>query len=98
MMLSFPQDTPITRASLLDLTPDQINELVTHMQERRMQQYTAWQLAQEAKARIKEEKDRERYQKVCNMLGKKLEAAEKALDAAQKYGNELKVLQLVLGD
>lgn len=94
----FPQDTPITRASINDLTPDQLNELVERMQERRMRSYTAFQLAQEAKAKIKEEKDKARYEKVLDMCGKKLEAAEKALDAASKYANELKVLQLVLGE
>lgn len=97
-MLEFPQDTPITRASILELSVDQLEALVEQMQERRMRSHTAYQLAQEAKAQLKEEKDRARYEKVLEMCAKKLEAAEKALDAASKYTQELKVLQLVLGD
>lgn len=96
-MLTFPQDTPITRASINDLTPSQLEALVVQMQERRVRSYTAYQAAMEAKAKIKEEKDRGRYEKVLDMYAKKLEVAEKALDAASKYANELKVLELVLG-
>lgn len=98
MVLSFPLDTPITRASIPDLTPDQMIELVEHMQERRMRSYTAYQLAQEAKAKIKEEKDKARYEKVLEMAAKKFESIDKALADVSKYTNELKVLQLVLGE
>jgi hypothetical protein len=97
-MLSFPQDTPITRASIGELSTEQLEQLVTHMQERRMRQYTAYQLAQEAKAKIKEEKDKARYDKVLDMLAKKLEVSHKAIEAASKYVQELKVLELVLGE
>lgn len=96
--MQFPQDTPITRASIKDLTIDQLEQLVEHMQDQRMRSYTAFQAALEAKAKIKEEKDKARYEKVLDMCGKKFEAADKALEAASKYVSELKVLQLVLGE
>lgn len=63
-----------------------------------MRSYTAYQAAMEAKAKIKAERDRGRYEKVLGMLGKRLEAADKALEAASKYVAELKVLELVLGE
>ncbi len=53
------QDTPIHRATLSELPIEEIEKLVESMRERRMRAYTAYQLAQEAKAKIKEEKDRQ---------------------------------------
>lgn len=98
MSLSFPIDTPIQRASINDLTLSQLEELVTYMQEQRMRSYTSYQLAQEAKAKIKAEKDKARFEKVLNMAGKKFEMIDKALADVSKYVNELKVLELVLGE
>jgi ribosomal protein S11 len=96
--MQFAADTPINRASIKELSIDELEALVVRMQERRMRSYTAYQAAQEAKEKIKHEKDSARYEKVLEMAGKKFEAAEKALEAASKYVNELKVLQLMLGE
>ena len=98
MTIALPQDTPIRRATILDMTPQQLEAHITSLQERRMRSYTLYQEAVAAKAHIKEEKDRARYVKVCEMLAKKLESAEKALDAANGYHNELKILRLTRGD
>ncbi len=97
-MTTLPQDTPIKRATILDMTPEQLDAHINSMQERRMRSYTLYQEAQAAKASIKEEKDRERYTKVVEMLSKKLEVAEKALDAANKYHAEIKMLRITVGD
>lgn len=97
-MLSAAADTPIHRASINEMTADEIEKLVEQMRERRMRAYTAYQQLMEEKAKIKEERDKARYDKVLGMLEKKLAAAEKALDDASKYSNELKVLALVLGE
>lgn len=96
-MQPLPQDTPVHRASIKELTTTQLEELITGMQERRMRQHTAYEAAMAAKAKIKEEKDKARYDKLLDMLGKKLESTQKSLDASTKYLNELKVLELVLG-
>lgn len=98
MSLNFPQDTPITRASIQDLTPTQLEELVGSMQERRMRSYTAYQLAQEAKKKIKDEQDKLRYQRVLDLFYKKMETTDRALSQLSKYVSELKVLELTLGD
>lgn len=98
MTLAFPQDTPIHRASILELTPAQLEELVTSMQERRMRSYTAYTLAMEAKKKIKDEKDKIRYQRVLDLAAKRFESVDKTLTQLSKYVAELKVLELTLGD
>lgn len=98
MTTILPQDTPIARATILDMTPEQLEAHIVSLQERRMRSYRLYEEAQAAKAAIKEEKDRARYVKVIEMLAKKLESAEKALDAANKYHNEIKILRLTVGD
>lgn len=98
MTISLPQDTPIMRATILDMTPEQLTAHIEQMQERRMRSYTLYQEAMAAKQAIKEAKDRDRYVKVCEMLAKKLETAEKALDAANKYHAELQILRITCGD
>lgn len=98
MVAPVPQDTPMRRASIGTLPVEEIEKLIEGMRERRMRQHNAYEIAQQAKAKIKLEKDQGRYDKVIAMLEKKMDAAEKALDAASKYLNELKVLELVLGE
>jgi molecular chaperone GrpE (heat shock protein) len=98
MTQTLPQDTPIRRASIAELPIDEIEKLVEQFRERRMRSYTAFEAAQQAKAKMKEEKDKERYSKLLVMLEKKIETIDKALEAAGKYVTELKVLELVLGD
>ena len=97
MATILPQDTPIRRASIADMNMDQILELVEQMQERRMRAYTAYQVAEAAKAKIKEAKDRERYEHLLRMFDKKIKSVDAGLEAMSKYLNELKVLELVLG-
>lgn len=98
MTVVYAQDTPINRITILDMTPTQLAAHITELQARRMRSYTLYQEAEAAKSAIKEAKERDRYIKVCEMLAKKLEAAEKALDGANKYHNELMVLRLTVGD
>lgn len=98
MTIPLPQDTPIIRATILDMNPQQLEAHIVSLQERRMRSYTLYQEAEAAKAAIKEEKDKARYVKVLEMLAKKLASAEKALDDALKYHNEIKLLRLTVGD
>lgn len=94
-MQPLPQDTPVHRATIKELSPQQLEELVDSMRERRMRAQKAYEIAQEAKAKLKLEKDKARYDKLLEMLGKKIEGIDKALESAGKYINELKVLQLI---
>ena len=61
MATVLPQDTPIRRASIADMSIDQVLALVEQMQERRMRQHTLYEAAMAAKAKIKEAKDAERF-------------------------------------
>lgn len=97
-MQPLPQDTPAHRATIKELTPTQLEELVESMRERRMRAQKAYELAKEAKEKLKLEKDKARYEHVLDMLQRKITTIDKALDAAGKYVNELKVLELVLGE
>lgn len=92
-----PQDTPFHRAALGELPISEIEKLIEEMRERRMRSYTAYEAAKAAKEKMKEERDRARYEKILGMMEKKYEAVDKALDVLAKYLNELKVLELVLG-
>lgn len=98
MVSPVPQDTPIHRATLSELPLDEIEKLVESMRERRMRSYTAYQIAMEAKKTIKLENDKLRYDKLLDMYQKKLDSVDKNLDAMSKYLNEMKVMELVLGD
>lgn len=97
--MTYPQkqDTPFKRANLSDLPISEIEKLVESMRERRMRSYTAFEAAKAAKEKLKEEKDRARYEKLLTMAQKKYDAVDKGLDVLGKYLNEMKVLELVLG-
>ena len=97
MATVLPQDTPIRRASIADMSIDQVLALVEQMQERRMRQHTLYEAAMAAKAKIKEAKDAERFTHLCRMVEKKLKTIDTNMESVSKYLNELKVLELVLG-
>lgn len=97
-MIRAAADTPIHRAAINELTVTELETLVEQMRERRMRSFTAYEAAKAAKEKIKEEKDKERYQRVLVMLEKKLETVDKGLAALSKYVTELKALELVLGE
>lgn len=97
-MLSASADTPAHRALVSELSIPEIEKLVDEMRERRMRAQNAFQIAQEAKAKIKLEKDKARYEHLLQMFDKKLVAVDKSLEVLGKYLNELKVLELVCGD
>lgn len=98
MTATLPQDTPIARATILDMTPEQLDNHIKLLQERRMRSYTLYQEAQELKHKLKDEKDRAMLAKRVEQLAKVLTQAENALDKANKYHNEIKVLRLTIGD
>jgi prolyl-tRNA editing enzyme YbaK/EbsC (Cys-tRNA(Pro) deacylase) len=78
-------DTPIHRMSVEDLPDEQILSLIQQKRFNRMRAYNSYiEAANIAKA----EHDKDLYillQKTCEQLGKKLDAIDKALVAADKY-------------
>jgi uncharacterized protein YecA (UPF0149 family) len=95
MVSPIPQDTPVHRASIAEMTIEQIETLVDSMRERRMRAHNAYQLAQEAKAREKLQKDKARYDKLLVMFEKKIKSVDAGLESMSKYLNELKVLEIM---
>lgn len=94
----FPQDTPICRASIKELTVDQLSDLVVKMRERRMRLFSAYEEAKAAKARLEHDKAVDRYQHVLEMFEKKLGTVDKGLEALSKYSNELQGLRIIIGE
>jgi hypothetical protein len=91
---TLPQDTPIRRACIADMSDDQIEALVAHMQQRRMAAYTAYQEAQQMKVEIKHAKDALQIEKRLEQIEKIVTTAERQLDKAMAYVAEIKVLRL----
>jgi hypothetical protein len=97
-MLVSSLDTPVHRASIREITLDEAEKLIELMRERRMKLHNAYEEAMAAKAKIKEERDKARYEQVLKMFDKKMESTTKGLDTLSKYVAELRVLQMVAGD
>jgi predicted nucleic acid-binding Zn-ribbon protein len=95
MVSPIPQDTPVHRASIAEMTIEQIETLVDSMRERRMRAHNAYQIAKEAKEREKLAKDKLRYDKLLDMFEKKIKSVDAGLESMSKYLNELKVLQII---
>jgi mevalonate kinase len=91
-------DTAMHRKTVLEMTEEELDTHVANMRTRRMASQIAYQEALEAKGRIKQEKDLALYTKRLEQISKKIETANKALDAMEQYYMELKVLRLSLGD
>ena len=93
-MIQVPQDTPIKRACIADMTPDQIEQHVELFRERRMRAYTAYQEAQRLKAEAKSKADAEQMEKRLTQIGKVLKTVDNGLDKITKYVAEIRVLAL----
>src|SRR5947207_74845 len=98
MTASFPQDTPIHRASIRELTTQQLEELVGQMREQRMRSYSAYEEAKAAKSRLEHDRAIDRYQHVIEMVEKKVKTVDSGLDMLSKYANELQALRIIIGE
>lgn len=93
----FPQDTPIQRAAICDMSPDQIIKCVELFRERRMRAYTAYQEAQRIKAEAKSQKDAKLMEQRLTQLEKVFKSLDSNLAKAFKYANEVKLLAMTAG-
>lgn len=98
MTITFPQDTPIHRVSIKELTVDQITELVEKMRERRMRLFSAYEEAKAAKAKLQHDSAVDRYQHVLEMFEKRLKTVDTGLETLSKYSNELQGLRIIIGE
>lgn len=95
--LVLPQDTPIKRVCLADMTPEQIEEHVEYFRTRRMAAYTAYQEAQRLRAEAKSRADALQMQKRLDQLEKVFKTLDNSLDKATRYAAEIKVLAMTAG-
>lgn len=95
---TIPQDTPITRATIADLTPAQLEQLVETFRVRRMAAYTAFQEGQRIKAEAKCQKDAQMMQKRLDQITKCFQSIDTQLERATRYSNEIKLLAMTAGD
>ncbi|HSW91765.1 MAG TPA: hypothetical protein VLG09_03915 [Candidatus Saccharimonadales bacterium] len=98
MTYPVPQDTPIKRVSIRELTADQLEALVMDMRERRMRLFSAYEEAKAAKAKLMHDKAVDRYQHVIEMFEKKIVTVDNGLDMLNKYATELQALRIIIGE
>jgi hypothetical protein len=100
-MYLVPQDTPIAKASILDLEGDQQLKFIEALQERRK---TVYIVKERVKRSVGVAKDKNRFstaeklQKIDEKLTKALEKIDDALIKAEKLFDDAKVLRMSLGE
>lgn len=98
MHLPAEQDTPINRASILDIPEDELYARLDTLRDRRLRSYHVYQKGIELKARAASDKAVEQIEKKLQQYVKKLETVDKALDALEKLTLDIQALRLVAGD
>lgn len=91
---TLPQDTPICRACIADMTDDQIEQLIETMRTRRMAAHTAYLEAQRMKAEIKSQKDATIIEKRLEQIEKLMKTTDNNLEKMNRYIAEIKLLRL----
>ena len=92
------QDTPIKRASIMQMTPDQLQTYVQTLQTRRLNAYNIYQLGVKAKQATKDEKDKAHMAKVLVQFEKKYGVIKRGLDALEKIATEIQVARIAMGE
>lgn len=92
------QDTPVDRASILDMTPDQLKDHTKLLQERRLVAWNIYQAGVEAKKRVQEEKDKLLLDKALAKFLKLHSTIERALDKLEEAATQIQVARIVVGD
>jgi hypothetical protein len=80
------------------MTHEELLQHVTRVRERRMSAVRLYEQAKLAKAKAKEAKDIETYQKRLDQICNVLERIDKAFTTLDKYIAEIQLLRLALGD
>lgn len=97
-LAAIPQDTPFHRATVEEMTDEQLHGFVAALQERRLKNWNIYQQGIEAKQRAKDEQ-------LAAMMVKRLEAFKKqhdkvntAIEKLDKLALDIQAIRLVLGD
>jgi hypothetical protein len=98
MHLPSEHDTPIIRASIEQLTEEDLHARLDQLRERRLKAYTIYQAGIELKARAAADKALAGLDKKLDQLKKQLETVDKALDKLEKLTLDIQALRLIAGD
>lgn len=97
MIEQLAQDTPIIRAKLSSLPTEQIQDLVTKLQEKRMRAQTIYEEAKALKQDASLRKQAEALEDTLEKFEKKHATVVKGIEALDKYAKEILGLRLALG-
>ena len=97
-LASIPQDTPFHRATVDDMTDEQLHSFVSKLQERRLKAWNIYQQGIEAKQRAKDEQLAALMQKKLDQFKKQHDTVVKAIEKLDKYALDIQAIRLVLGD
>lgn len=89
MVSSHELDTPITRASLLDMTDEQIDALLERMRDERMRLYQQYKAAEDAKREKRRTGVLAALEHECNMFVKELARVDTALAKLQARAHKI---------
>lgn len=93
-----PQDTPITRASILQMDEAQLLAYVETLQTRRLASWNIYLAGKNAKERATNDKLEGMMQKALEKFIKQHEAAAKQIEKLDKCAIDIQALRLALGD
>lgn len=93
-----PQDTPIKRASIMQMDPEQLQEYIQTLQTRRLAAYNIYQMGVEAKRKATDEKDAAYLVNTLKRFEKQYDIAKRALDKLEKLATDIQVARIASGD
>jgi hypothetical protein len=92
------EDTPFKRASILELSDEELTKRVEALRERRLRSYSIYQAGLEAKKHAKDLKAAQGLEKTCEQVAKLLESVDKSLDKLEKKVLDIQAWRLMLGE
>src|SRR5437879_1746078 len=91
-------DTPIIRASILDMDDRELAEYVQLLHVRRLASWNIYQAGIEAKRRAQEDKDKALLDKSLTRFLKLHETALKNINKLEQLATEIQVARIAIGD
>lgn len=97
--LTNKKDIPdfITRVDIAQMPDDQLDEMLTAIRDRRMHSYAIYKQTQDQREEIEQERVKERIEKKCTQIIKKMNLLDKHTDDLEKFINELRGLRIQAG-
>jgi hypothetical protein len=87
-------DTPIRLANMTQLTPDEREQLIHGIRERRLQPVKAYEELSLMQAEARKEQLEKQWAKALEMFTKDLERADKAMEKLEDRGRKLRAMEL----